>query len=66
LRLALAFVETIGDDGGGRFIDDMEDIRASDNASILGCLTLNVIEICWVISIYSMEFAEGATYRLGR
>jgi len=33
-------VETVGDGGGSRLVDDTEDVQAGDSTSILGGLTL--------------------------
>ena len=38
-------VETVGDGSSGGFVDDTEDVKTSDDTSILGGLTLRVVEI---------------------
>ena len=45
LRFSALLVETIGDGGGGRLVDDTEDLKTGNSTSILGCLTLSVIEV---------------------
>ena len=45
-RFTALLVETVGDSGGGRFVDDTEDVETSDGAGILGSLTLGVVEVC--------------------
>jgi hypothetical protein len=46
LRLAtLLLVETIGDGGGGRFVNDTENVEASDDSGVLGSLALSVVEV---------------------
>ena len=35
-------VKTVGDGGGGRLVDDTEDVQTGDGTSILGGLTLKV------------------------
>ena len=38
-------VETVGNGSSGGFVDDTEDVKTSDDTSILGGLTLRVIEV---------------------
>ena len=38
-------LETIGDGSGGRFADDIKDIKAGNGTGILGCLTLRAVEV---------------------
>jgi hypothetical protein len=45
LRLATLLVKTVCNGRGRRIVDDTKDIKASNNAGILGCLTLSVIEV---------------------
>jgi hypothetical protein len=42
LRLA---VETVGNGGGGRLVDDAENVKAGDSTSVLGGETLRVVEV---------------------
>jgi hypothetical protein len=44
LALSLA-VETVGDGGGGRLVDDTEDVQPGDRAGVLGRKTLRVVEV---------------------
>ena len=44
LSLSL-LVETIGDGGGGGFIDDTEDVQAGNQTGVLGSLALRVVEV---------------------
>lgn len=41
----LVLVETIGKSSGSRLVDDTKDFKTSDRASILGSLTLRVVEV---------------------
>ena len=45
LLLGLSGAETVGDSGGGRLVDDTEDVEASNGTGILGSLTLVVVEV---------------------
>lgn len=45
LRLATLLVETVGDGGSGRFVDDTENLETGDGTGILGGLTLSVVEV---------------------
>ncbi len=38
-------VETVGDSGRSGLVDDTEDVQAGDETSILGSLTLRVVEV---------------------
>jgi hypothetical protein len=44
VALASSLVETIGDGGGGRLVDDAEDVETGDRSGVLGGLTLSVVE----------------------
>lgn len=46
LRFTTLLVETVGDSGGGGFVDDTEDLKTGDCAGVLGSLTLGVVEVC--------------------
>jgi hypothetical protein len=39
-----SLVESVSDSGGGRFVDDTENVETSDRTGILGSLTLSVVE----------------------
>jgi hypothetical protein len=39
-------VETVGDGRSGGLVDDTEDVETSNQTSILGSLTLRVVEVC--------------------
>ena len=43
--LALRLVETVGERGGGRLVDDAQHLQAGDLAGVLGRLALGVVEI---------------------
>jgi len=43
--LSLLLVHAVGDGSGGRFVDDSHDDETSDNTSILGSLTLGIVEV---------------------
>ena len=45
LRLATFLVETISDGGGGRFVNDAENLETGNSASIFSGLTLCIIEV---------------------
>lgn len=46
LRLSLLLlVQTVGDSGGRRLVDDTENLETSDGPSVLGGLSLSIIEI---------------------
>lgn len=46
LRFPILRVATVRDSGGGRLVDDTEDIETSNSTSILGSLMLNVVDVC--------------------
>jgi hypothetical protein len=45
LLLRLSGTETVSNGGGGRLVDDTENVEASDGTGILGGLTLVVVEV---------------------
>ena len=45
LLLGLSGTETVSNSGSGRLVDDTENVEASDGTSVLGSLTLVVIEV---------------------
>ena len=45
LLAGLAGAETVGNGGSGRLVDDTEDVEAGDGTSVLGGLTLVVVEV---------------------
>ncbi len=40
------FIETVGQRGRGRLVDDPEHVETCDLAGVLGCLALAVVEVC--------------------
>ena len=42
----LSGTETVSNGGGGRLVDDTENVEAGNETSILGGLTLGVVEVC--------------------
>jgi hypothetical protein len=45
LLVGLASTETVGNSGGGRLVDDTENVEASDGTGVLGGLPLVVVEV---------------------
>ena len=45
LIVGLSGTETVGDSGGGRLVDDTENVEASNGTSVLGGLPLVVVEV---------------------
>ena len=45
LLVGLVGTETVGDGGSGGLVDDTEDVEAGNGTSILGSLTLVVVEV---------------------
>ena len=45
LLVRLSGTETVGDSGGGRLVDDTENVEASNGTGVLGGLTLVVVEV---------------------
>ena len=45
LRFATLLVEDVGDDSGGRDVDDAENLKTSDGTCALGGPTLSVAEV---------------------
>jgi hypothetical protein len=45
LLLGLSGTETVSDSGGGRLVDDTENVEASNGTGVLGGLTLVVVEV---------------------
>ena len=45
LLLGLSGAETVGDSGGGRLVDDTEDVESGNGTGVLGGLTLVVVEV---------------------
>ena len=46
LLFSTLLVKTVGDGGGGRLVNDTENLKTGDCSGILGCLTLSVVEVC--------------------
>ena len=47
LTLVTGAVKTVCDSGGGWFVYNSDDVQAGNCASILGSLSLVVVEVCW-------------------
>ncbi|KAI6875794.1 hypothetical protein KC323_g176 [Hortaea werneckii] len=47
LLVGLAGTETVGNGSGGRLVDDTENVEARDGTSVLGSLSLVVVEVGW-------------------
>lgn len=45
LLVRLSGTETVSDSGGGRLVDDTENVQASNGTGVLGGLTLVVVEV---------------------
>jgi hypothetical protein len=45
LLVGLVGAKTVGDSGSGGLVDDTEDVKASNGTSILGGLTLVIVEV---------------------
>ena len=43
--LVILLVKTVGERGGGGFVDDTEDVKTGDSSSVLGGGTLSVVEV---------------------
>lgn len=60
-------VESIGDGGRGRLVEDTYDLEAGDGACVFCRLSLRVIEVCMGASSRStMQRLECGTYMRGR
>jgi hypothetical protein len=46
LGFTTRLVESVGDGGGGGFIDDAKNLEDSNSPGVLGSLTLSIIEVC--------------------
>src|SRR2546423_6477329 len=47
LRLFALLIQSVGNGGSGRLVDNAEDVQASDDTCIFSGLTLVVVEVCW-------------------
>ena len=47
LALVTSLVETVGNSCGGGFVDDAENVQSGDDTSVLGGLSLVVVEVSW-------------------
>jgi hypothetical protein len=45
--LPTRLVHTVGDGGGGGFVDDTFDLESGDGTGILGGLALSIVEVGW-------------------
>ena len=50
VSFSTSLVESVGDGGGGRFVDDSEDVESGDRSSVLGSLSLSVVEASYFVS----------------
>merc|ERR1711957_33055 len=68
-QLAVLFVETVGNGGGGGLVDDSLHVHAGDGTSILGGLTLGIVEVGGYgddsISTFLSEVSLGDFLHLG-
>lgn len=44
VSFSTGLVESVSDRGGGRFVDNSENVKSSDSSCVLGSLTLSVVE----------------------
>jgi hypothetical protein len=64
---ATLLVKTVGDSGSSGLIDDTKNFETGDGTSILGGLTLGVVEVCKNESLdCRMNRMAGSTYRQGQ
>ncbi|CAA6666594.1 unnamed protein product [Spirodela intermedia] len=47
ILLATLLIQTVGNGGGGWFVDYSGNIETGDHASVLGSLSLSIIEVRW-------------------
>jgi hypothetical protein len=60
-------IKTVGESGSGGFVDETKDLETSDGTSILGSLTLGIIEVCKNESLdCETSRTTGNTYRQGQ
>ena len=59
LGFTALLVETVGDGGSGRLVDDTEDLETGDSSGILSGLTLSVVEVCKTVSTGRFEDRHG-------
>ena len=70
----LLLVESVGDGGGGRLVDDSKNGESGDGSGVLGGLSLSVVEVCERGGreesqggvVRSRERERGRTNRQGR
>ena len=64
----LVFVQTIGDSSGGGFVDEAQDVQASQPGRILGGLALGIVEIggivLKIILFYLIIFSTYSSFKI--
>jgi hypothetical protein len=63
-RLGL-LVKTVSDGSGSGFIDDTEDLQASDSSSVFCCLALSVVEVYSGVSRRNFKTIRMKTAQAG-
>jgi hypothetical protein len=58
ILLALSLVNSIGNGSSSRLVNDTENIKACNHTSVLGGLSLSIIEICWYGDNSMFDFAS--------
>ncbi len=60
------FVETVRNGSGGRLVDDTQHVHAGDGSSVLGRLTLRVVEVGGNCDHSILERLQHNIYRASR